>query len=198
MTPSDRPPPPSAKIARALSVLRRAPHGMSIYALARALERPYRRVYENVRRLERDGAVRVERATAGGRRLSLVFAAPVAARGGIAFPEHLTDHERRLLATLVARLADASPRVRAVVLFGSRARARSTVESDLDVAVLVAGRRDRRLEHRVISAAAEAQWQPPFDGTPRLSAVVVFAGERMSHLRGTLAREGITLWTRPT
>jgi len=192
------PTPPRAgprTVAHALAALRAEPHGISIYALARKLARPYRRVFENVRRLEREGAVRVEPGTAGGRRVSRVFAA---APEPIAFPDHLTDLERRLLAALVARLAAASPRIGGIVLFGSRARARSTPESDLDVALLVAGNRDRRLEDRVVALAAELQWQRPFEGLPRLSPLVVFAAAPAGALRRTLDREGIALWTRPT
>jgi predicted nucleotidyltransferase len=70
---------------------------------------------------------------------------PRCARSPAASPSHLTDLERRLLAAFVARLAAESPRISGIVLFGSRARARSTPESDIDLAVLVAGRRDRRL-----------------------------------------------------
>lgn len=194
MTPSDTRDATPRTIGHTLAALRAEPHGISIYALARKLERPYRRVFENVRRLEREGAVRIEPGVAGGRRVSMVYAA---VREPIAFPEHLTDFERRLLAALVARLASESARIRAVVLFGSRARGRSTVESDVDVAVLVAGKRDRRLEDRVVSIAAELQWQPPFEGVLRLSPLVVFAAERVGPLRRTLDREGIALWTRP-
>jgi predicted nucleotidyltransferase len=177
-----------------LDALRAEPRGISIYALARTLARPYRRVFENVRRLEREGVVRIEPTVAGGRRVSLVFAA---ARKSIAFPDHLTDLERRLLAAFVARLAAASACISGIVLFGSRARAHSTPESDIDVAVLVGGSRDRTLEDRVIELAAELQWQPPFEGLLRLSPLVVFAAERAGALRRTLDREGIALWTRP-
>jgi predicted nucleotidyltransferase len=178
-----------------LAALRAEPRGISIYALARKLARPYRRVFENVRRLEREGAVRVEPGIAGGRRVSLVFAA---VREPIAFPDHLTDLERRLLAAFVTRLAAESPRISGIVLFGSRARARSTPESDIDVAVLAVGKRDRRLEDRVVELAAELQWQPPFEGLLRLSPLALFAAEPGGALRRTIAREGITLWTRPT
>jgi predicted nucleotidyltransferase len=188
-------PGPHASPRTTLDALRAEPRGISIYALARKLARPYRRVFENVRRLEREGAVRVEPGIAGGRRVSLVFAA---AREAIAFPDHLTDLERRLLAAFVARLAAESARISGIVLFGSRARARSTPESDIDVAVLVAGKRDRRLEDRVVELAAELQWQPPFDGLLKLSPLVLFAAEPAGALRRTIAREGITLWTRPT
>jgi predicted nucleotidyltransferase len=186
---------PRASPRTTLAALRAEPHGISIYALARKLVRPYRRVFENVRRLEREGAVRIEPGIAGGRRVSLVFAA---VRDPIAFPDHLTDLERRLLAAFVARVAADSPRIGAIVLFGSRARARSTPESDIDLAVLVAGRRDRRLEDRVVKLAAELQWQAPFEGLLRLSPLVLFAAEPSGALRRTIAREGITLWTRPT
>jgi predicted nucleotidyltransferase len=178
-----------------LDALRAEPRGISIYALARKLSRPYRRVFENVRRLEREGAVRIEPTVAGGRRVSLVFAAP---REPVTFPDHLTELERRLLAAFVARLAAESARISAIVLFGSRARARSTPESDIDLAVLVTGKRDRRLEDRVVELAAELQWQPPFDGLLKPSPLVLFAAEPAGALRRTIAREGITLWTRPT
>lgn len=178
-----------------LAALRAEPRGISIYALARKLARPYRRVFENVRRLERAGAVRVEPVTAGGRRVSLVSAA---AREPIAFPDHLTELERRLLGAFASRLAGESTRIDGVVLFGSRARGDSTPESDIDVAVLVGGRRDRRLEDRIVALAADLQWQPPFEGLLRLSPLVLFAAERPGPLRRTLEREGITLWTRRT
>lgn len=177
-----------------LAALRAEPHGISIYALARKLARPYRRVFENVRRLEREGAVRVEPGIAGGRRVSLVF---VAAPERVAFPDHLTELERRLLAAFVARLAAESARIGGVALFGSRARAQSTPESDIDVAVLVDGERERKLEDRIVALAADLQWQPPYEGLLRLSPLAVFAAEPAGALRRTLAREGITLWTRP-
>jgi predicted nucleotidyltransferase len=192
MTPG---PGPLAGPRTTLAALRAEPRGISIYALARKLGRPYRRGFENVHRLEREGAVRIEPGTAGGRRVSLVYAA---APTSIAFPDHLTDHERRLLAAFVGRLAAESPRIGGVVLFGSRARARSTPESDIDLAVLVAGHRDRGLEDRVVELAAELQWQSPFDGLLRLSPLMVFAAEPAGALRRTIAREGIEVWTRPT
>jgi predicted nucleotidyltransferase len=185
---------PLASPRTTLAALRAEPHGISIYALARKLARPYRRVFENVRRLEREGAVRVEPGI-GGRRVSLVFAA---APERIAFPDRLTALERRLLAALVARLAAESMRVGGIVLFGSRARGRSTPESDIDVAVLVAGNRDRKLEDRIVALAADLQWQPPFEGLLRLSPLVLFAAEPAGLLRRALDREGIVLWTRRT
>jgi len=197
MTPRRPTPAAPGKIAHTLTALRSEPHGISIYALARKLKRPYRRVFENVRRLEREGAVRIEPAIARGRRVSLVFAGGPPVRDRIAFPEHLTDLERPLLTALAARLAAASPRIRAIVLFGSRARGRSTPESDLDVAVLVAGRRDPKLEDRIVAIAADVQWRAPFDGALGLSPLVVFSGEPAGAIRRTLDREGITLWTRP-
>ncbi len=154
-------------------------------------------MFENVRRLEREGAIRIEPAVARGRRVSLVFAGGPAARAALAFPEHLTDLERPLLAALVARLAPASAFIRAIVLFGSRARGRSTPESDLDVAVRVAGRRDRKLEDRIVAIAAEEQWRSPFEGVLRLSPLVIFEGEPATSLGRTLDREGIVLWSRP-
>jgi len=82
------------------------------------------------------------------------------------------------------------------VLFGSRARGRSTPESDIDVAVLVAGRRDRTLEDRIVVIAVDEQWRSPFEGALRLSPLVVFEGEPATSLRRTLDREGIVLWNR--
>jgi hypothetical protein len=197
MTPEHPAPAAPGKIAHTLAALRSEPRGISIYALARKLKRPYRRVFENVRRLEREGAVRVEPAIARGRRVSLVFAGGSPVRERIAFPDHLTDLERPLLTALVARLAAASARIRSIVLFGSRARGRSTVESDLDVAVLVAGRCDPKLEDQIVAIAADEQWRAPFDGALRLSPLVIFSGERAGSIRRTLDREGIALWTRP-
>ena len=197
MTPSSSPHVGPGKIAHTLAALASEPQGISIYALARKLGRPYRRVFENVRRLEREGAVRVEPGIARGRRVSLVFAGVPAVRERVAFPDHLTDLERRLLAALVARLAAASTRIRAIVLFGSRARGRSTPESDVDVAVRVAASRDRKLEDRIVSIAADEQWRSPFEGALRVSPLVLFDGEPAGPLHRTLDREGVALWTRP-
>jgi predicted nucleotidyltransferase len=197
MTPRSSPHVGPGKIAHTLAALGSEPRGISIYALARKLGRPYRRVFENVRRLEREGAVRVEPGIARGRRVSLVFAGVPAVREQIEFPDHLTDLERRLLAQLVARLSAASTRIRAIVLFGSRARGRSTPESDVDVAVRVAASRDRKLEDRIVSIAADEQWRPPFDGALRVSPLVLFDGEPAGPLHRTLDREGVALWTRP-
>lgn len=186
---------PRASPRATLDALRAEPRGISIYALARKLARPYRRVFENVRLLERAGAVRVESGAAGGRRVSLVFPA---SREPVLVPDHLTGLERRLLGAFASRLAAEATRVDRVVLFGSRARGDSTPESDIDVAVLLRGRRDRRLEDRIVALAADLQWQPPFDGLLRLSPLVLFAAERPGPLRRALDREGVTLWTRRT
>lgn len=109
-----------------------------------------------------------------------------------AFPAHLTPLERQRLASLVERLMS-DPGLSKVVVFGSRARGRSHVGSDLDVAVYFSSSRDRDLERWLGEPAASGEDDAE---APPLQIVPFFAGERPGRLDAALEREGIVLWTR--
>lgn len=174
--------------------LRRRRGGLTIYGLAQALGRPYRRVFDAVHRLAAEGALRLERASRGNRRATLLFAAPAAGPRDKALPAHLTAAERQALAALAARMGRIDPRVRALELFGSRARGDSRWDSDLDVAVRVRGRRDAALEARIVAAFAEVEWSTPFEGALRISPLVLFDQRPQAPLAAAIAKEGIPVW----
>lgn len=102
----------------------------------------------------------------------------------------LTPLERDCVDRLVGRLR-ADRRVVRLVVFGSRARGRSNVASDLDLAVYVSAARDRDIERWIEEQrqAVEAQT----DGL-RLQLIPFFAGEAPSALDAVVRHEGISLW----
>lgn len=74
--------------------------GLTIYALAQALGRPYRRVFDAVQRLAAEGKLTLERDTGHNRRATLVFAASGDRVPAPALPAHLTGAERQALEAL--------------------------------------------------------------------------------------------------
>lgn len=108
------------------------------------------------------------------------------------FPRQVTPLERARLGRLIERLA-ADPRGVRVRLFGSRARGRSRLDSDIDVAVDLAVPRSRPVERWLLEATADTGALP---GEPSLQVVPIFADEHSTSLDGVLARKGIELWTR--
>jgi predicted nucleotidyltransferase len=101
----------------------------------------------------------------------------------------LTPFERKLVDATVRALAD-QPRLRALRVFGSRARGRARANSDLDIAVVFDGDYDQTAAQRVADVQAEAGTESPVQLVP------VFEDEPPSLLRSALAREGVTVWTR--
>lgn len=178
-----------------LRTVRRRRAGLTIYGLAQALGRPYRRVFDAVHRLAADGALRLQRATRGNRRATLVFPTPRAGASGQALPAHLTEAERQVLAALGARMGRLDRRIRALELFGSRARGDSAWDSDLDVAVRVRGHRDVALEARIAAVFAEVEWTAPFEGAMRISPLVLFDERPQTPLVAAIEKEGIRVWT---
>lgn len=168
--------------------------GATIYALARDLRRPYRRVFDAVRRLAAEGVLELERTVRDNRRVVLVRAARGLERAAAALPAHLSEAERMALRALAARLSRLGARVREVRLFGSRARGEGRWDSDLDVAVYVRGRRDPKLERAIVTGFADVEWAPPMDGTQRLSPLVLFDDARHSPVGAAVERDGITVW----
>ena len=112
-------------------------------------------------------------------------------------PRFLTPAEDRLIACFLALLEQRLPAgaLRAVTLFGSRARGDSTAESDLDVAVEVGpGITPLAARRLVVDAAHDAMTERDAFGLG-LSPVVVPAGQGGA-LGAALARDGERLWPR--
>jgi len=168
--------------------------GATIYALARALGRPYRRVFDAVRRLAAEGSLRLEPGLRHNRRVVLVRAAGRAQARLEPLPAHLSEAERFALRGVAARMASLGGRVRELRLFGSRARGESRWDSDLDMAVRVRGRRDAALERAIVLAFADVEWDAPLDGALRLSPLVLFDGAKAAALSAHIEREGLTVW----
>jgi len=110
-------------------------------------------------------------------------------------PHRLSPAEACLLNGFVARLLAAAPTgaVRAVRVFGSRARGASGPNSDLDVAVEVSAETDVR---DLGAMVAEAQWraESELDLIELALAPVVLAPGPPLGLRAAIARDGITWW----
>lgn len=168
--------------------------GVTIYGLARQLGRPYRRVFESVKRLAAEGAVRVEPVLRNNRRATLVSAPLSHERSPLELPAHLSELERAALRAVSARIERLDPRIVSLYLFGSRARGDSHWSSDLDLAIGVSGRRDAALERTIIAAIADIEWSAPLDGVLRVSPVVLFAKERRAALERAIDTEGVAIW----
>jgi hypothetical protein len=181
------------KRARLLAAVRARPAGVTIYGLARALGRPYRRVHETVQRLAAEGALRLQPSARNNRRATLVSTAS-ARRPATTPPAHLSDAERMALQALADRLSALDPRVESLRLFGSRARGDSGPDSDLDLAVHVRGRRAPALERRIVAAFAEVEWGAPLEGALRLSPLVRFGAGPRAAIDARIEAEGVPVW----
>lgn len=182
------------KRAQLLAAVRAQRSGVTIYGLARMLGRPYRRVFDAVRRLAAEGALRVEPVARNNRRATLVTAPSARIGPAITSPGHLSGAERIALQALAVRLAVLDSRIESLRLFGSRARGDSGPDSDLDLAVRVRGRRDAMLERRIVAAFAEVEWGAPLEGAMRLSPLVRFEAEPGAAIDAAIEREGFPVW----
>ncbi len=140
---------------------------------------------------------------AGARWIGARWAIPRAARvalpanGGNALPglSRLTPLENALLAEFSARVRVlAGARLARIVVFGSRARGDSRAESDLDVAVFLRGREDRRGRAAIYAAAAEAAAALDGGDPALLQPSVIFAGSPRTGFVDAVEREGLA-WT---
>lgn len=134
-----------------------------------------------------------------GTRWAIPRAAPIAppARALAAAPglAQLTPLENSLLADFAGRVrALAGPRLARVVVFGSRIRGGSRSDSDLDVAVFVAGQEDRALRAAIYVAAADCAAAIEGGERPLLQPSVIFAGSARTRFVEIVEREG-QAWT---
>lgn len=168
--------------------------GVTIYGLARQLGRPYRRVFESVKRLAAEGAVRVEPVLRNNRRATLVSAPLSHESSPLEVPAHLSELERAALRVVGVRLERLDRRIVSLWLYGSRARGDSSASSDLDLAIRVRGRRDAALERKIVATIADVEWGAPLDGALRISPLVLFAKERRAALETAIDTEGVVIW----
>jgi predicted nucleotidyltransferase len=111
-----------------------------------------------------------------------------AAGPGIA---QLTPLENALLADFAGRIrALAGARLERISVFGSRARGGSRADSDLDVAVFVAGSEDRALRAAIYAAAAQAAAALEGAEPALLQPSVIFAGSARTGFVEIIEREG--------
>jgi predicted nucleotidyltransferase len=103
----------------------------------------------------------------------------------------LTPLENRLLAEFAARVrALAGTRLGRIAVFGSRIHGRSRPDSDLDVAVFLAGREDRALRAAIYAAAADAGAALGNEDPALLQPSVIFGDGVRTRFVETVEREG--------
>lgn len=116
--------------------------------------------------------------------------APPARAGGTGLAQ-LTPLENALVADFAGRVrAAAGPRLIRISVFGSRARGDSRADSDLDVAVFLAGKEDRALRGRIYDAAAQAASALEGGDPALLQPSVIFAGSARTRFVDIVEREG--------
>ena len=119
------------------------------------------------------------------------IAPPARARGAAPGLAQLTPLENGLLADFAGRVrALAGPRLTRITVFGSRAKGGSRGDSDLDVAVFVAGDEDRTLRAGIYAAAAESAAALESGDPALLQPSVIFAGSARTRFVEIVEREG--------
>jgi predicted nucleotidyltransferase len=132
-----------------------------------------------------------------GTRWAIPRAALVAPPARVAAPglAQLTPLENVLVGDFAGRVrALAAGRLARIAVFGSRIRGGSRADSDLDVAVFLAGREDRALRAAIYGAAAEAAAALEGAEPALLQPAVIFAGSARTRFVDIVEREGRT-WT---
>jgi len=105
--------------------------------------------------------------------------------------------ETQIIGRLARALVASGIPVRALRVFGSRARGHSTEQSDLDIAVEVASPPDPRLTRRVMELGRALSLVPEDSCQGlRVQAVPFFEGEEQSPLARAIAPEAETVWTK--
>ena len=123
------------------------------------------------------------------------IAPPARARATPPGLAQLTPLENALLAEFCERTRTlAGSRLERVVVFGSRARGASRADSDLDVAVFLAGNEDRTLRAGVYAAAAGAAASIEGGDMALLQPSVIFARSPRTNFVEMVEREG-RAWT---
>ena len=119
------------------------------------------------------------------------IAPPARARAVAPGLAQLTPLENALLADFAGRVrALAGARLARIAVFGSRVRGGSRADSDLDVAVFVAGGEDRALRAGIYAAAAEAAAALEGGDPALLQPSVIFAGSARTRFVEIVEREG--------
>ena len=119
------------------------------------------------------------------------IAPPGRARAGSPGLAPLTPPENALLAEFSDRVRSlAGARLERIVVFGSRARGGSRADSDLDVAVFVAGNEDRALCAGIYAAAADAGAAMEGGDVAPLQPSVIFARSPRTGFVDIVEREG--------
>ena len=123
------------------------------------------------------------------------IAGPGRARTAMAGLAQLTPLENALLADFAARVGElAGARLARIAVFGSRVRGGSNSDSDIDVAVFVAGDEDRDLRAGIYAAAAEAAAALEGGDPALLQPSVIFANSARTRFVEVVEREGRS-WT---
>ena len=117
------------------------------------------------------------------------IAAPARARAAATGLAQLTPLENALLADFAARVRElAGARLARIAVFGSRVRGGSSGDSDLDVAVFLAGDEDRVLRAGIYAASVEG------GDAALLQPSVIFANSARTRFVEIVEREGQS-WT---
>lgn len=108
-----------------------------------------------------------------------------------------TPAERHIIERLIDRLLAESQPVAAVHVFGSRARAHSRPDSDLDLAIELRVARSPERERQIVALGEALSLEDEDLGWRlRVQTVPIFADEKNSGFFRSIARDLETVWTR--